>query len=216
MNRSLILSTAAVVFGLGLGGNAFALDSTGGSGNAGNDSGNSALASYNNLTATLTDNRDQSSTTDINKTLTSTANIAKDNVTTSVGGDFTISLPYASTDQELKGVVVGNTFNLTPQQAAAAAAASGGSAGDGGTGLGLGGLGGPGGAAGNAAASSSASSGAQPISTGAISIDGAAMQNFAGIQTASFNTGIGSNALAATAVTANANVTFGSSKTGAN
>jgi hypothetical protein len=48
------------------------------------------------------------------------------------------------------------------------------------------------------------------ISTGDLSYSGGAYQGWAGIQTASTNTGIASNNLATTSVSANANVTFGS------
>jgi len=47
------------------------------------------------------------------------------------------------------------------------------------------------------------------IATGDIAIDGGAMANFGGINTASMNSGIGSANQAATAVGANANITFG-------
>jgi hypothetical protein len=40
-------------------------------------------------------------------------------------------------------------------------------------------------------------------------MDGAAFQNFAGIQTAANNTGLASNNQAATGVTANASIAFG-------
>jgi hypothetical protein len=54
------------------------------------------------------------------------------------------------------------------------------------------------------------------ISTGALSYDGGAFQGWAGIQTASTNTGIASNNQAATAVSANANVNFGGGNAGSN
>ena len=47
------------------------------------------------------------------------------------------------------------------------------------------------------------------IETGAISIDNGALANFGGINTSSMNSGIGSANQAATAVGANANITFG-------
>lgn len=47
------------------------------------------------------------------------------------------------------------------------------------------------------------------IETGSIAIDNGAMANFGGINTASMNSGIGSANQAATAVGANANITFG-------
>lgn len=54
------------------------------------------------------------------------------------------------------------------------------------------------------------------ISTGALSYDGGAFQGWAGIQTASTNTGIASNNQAVTAVSANANVNFGGGNAGSN
>ncbi len=50
------------------------------------------------------------------------------------------------------------------------------------------------------------------INTGAISQDGGAFAAFAGIQTVSNNTGLASSGQAATAISANANVTFGNAK----
>ena len=47
------------------------------------------------------------------------------------------------------------------------------------------------------------------LTTGALSYSGGAFQGFAGIQTASTNTGMAANNLASTAVSANANVNFG-------
>ncbi len=47
------------------------------------------------------------------------------------------------------------------------------------------------------------------ISSGALSYSGGAFQGWSGIQTASTNTGLASNNLASTAVSANANVNFG-------
>ena len=52
------------------------------------------------------------------------------------------------------------------------------------------------------------------IDTGSISIDNGALANFGGINTASMNTGIGSANQAATAVGANANISFGNSPAG--
>ena len=47
------------------------------------------------------------------------------------------------------------------------------------------------------------------LTTGAISYGGSAFANFAGIQTASLNSGVGSSVQAATSLAANANVAFG-------
>jgi hypothetical protein len=47
------------------------------------------------------------------------------------------------------------------------------------------------------------------LTSGAITYNGGAFQNFSGIQTASTNTGFAANNLASTAVSANANVSFG-------
>jgi hypothetical protein len=47
------------------------------------------------------------------------------------------------------------------------------------------------------------------IETGSIAIDNGALANFGGINTSSMNSGIGSANQAATAVGANANITFG-------
>jgi hypothetical protein len=47
------------------------------------------------------------------------------------------------------------------------------------------------------------------VETGSIAIDNGALANFGGINTSSMNTGIGSANQAATAVGANANITFG-------
>jgi hypothetical protein len=47
------------------------------------------------------------------------------------------------------------------------------------------------------------------VTTGDISASGGSYANFAGIQTASSNTGVGSINQAATAVSANANISFG-------
>ena len=47
------------------------------------------------------------------------------------------------------------------------------------------------------------------VNTGAIEASGGSYANFAGIQTASNNTGVGSVNQAATAVSANANISFG-------
>jgi hypothetical protein len=52
------------------------------------------------------------------------------------------------------------------------------------------------------------------INSGAVSFSGGAYQGWAGIQTASTNTGIASNNLATTAVSANANVNFGGGNAG--
>ncbi len=51
------------------------------------------------------------------------------------------------------------------------------------------------------------------VRTGDVSIDNGALQNFGGINTASMNTGIGSANQAATAVGANANISFGNGGT---
>ena len=112
-------------------------------------------------------------------------------------------------------MVVGNTYNLYPSQAADADGGGSGHGGNGGNGGfhdGAGDPGGNGGAGGSGPGGSGAaagSTGAQPIYTGSIAVEGAAFQNFAGILTTSFNTGIGANALSATGVTANSNVSFG-------
>ena len=47
------------------------------------------------------------------------------------------------------------------------------------------------------------------VETGSIKMDDGAFNNFSGVQTASMNTGIGSANQAATAIGANANITFG-------
>ena len=47
------------------------------------------------------------------------------------------------------------------------------------------------------------------MATGDISADSGAYMNFAGIQNASFNTGLGSVNQAATSISANANISFG-------
>jgi hypothetical protein len=47
------------------------------------------------------------------------------------------------------------------------------------------------------------------IATGAVSIDNGALANFGGINTSSMNSGVGSANQAATAVGANANISFG-------
>ncbi len=47
------------------------------------------------------------------------------------------------------------------------------------------------------------------LTTGAISYGGSAFANFAGIQTVSLNSGVGSSVQAATSLAANANVSFG-------
>jgi len=178
----IVMTTTALALSLGLAGGASAFgDNANTGGMAGNylaDSQNSLAVDHNNLSLLSPDN---------------SVNLTSSN----------LSAPKAVTVQDLKGVVVGNSFNFNPQQAAAAAGGSGGS---GGAGAGL--VGGAAGAGGDGYAAAAASSGAQPIYTGDIAINGAAFQNFAGIQTASFDSGIGSNALAATGVTANANVNF--------
>ncbi len=123
----------------------------------------------------------------------------------------------ATTDLELKGEVSDVTFNYNNNQAAGAGgsggdAASGGTGGNGGSAaLGTGGVGGVGGVGGAGAGggAGAASSGALNVYTGNIGMDGAAFQNFAGIQTASNNTGLASNNQAATGVTANASIAFG-------
>ena len=180
----IVMTTTALALSLGLAGGASAFVDTanGGGGMAGNylaDSQNSLAVDHNNLSLLSPNN---------------SMNLSSS----------TLSTPKAVTVQDLKGVVVGNSFNFNPQQAAAGAGGVGGSGGTGGGLL----AGGAGGAGGDGYAAAAASSGAQPIYTGAIAVNGAAFQNFAGIQTASFNSGIGSNALAATGVTANANINF--------
>jgi hypothetical protein len=52
------------------------------------------------------------------------------------------------------------------------------------------------------------------ITTGALSYSGGAFQGWAGIQTANNNTGVASNNLAATSVSANANASFGGANGG--
>lgn len=122
-------------------------------------------------------------------------------------GNVSLSVNTATNNQTLNGNVSGNGFNMQANQAAAA----GGNGGDGGNGIGIGLLAGIGaGAGGGAGAAGAASSGNnQPVYTGDVAISGAAYQSFAGIQTASYNTGLGSNVQSNTGVAANANVTFG-------
>lgn len=107
----------------------------------------------------------------------------------------------ASTEQELKAETSDINFFLANNQAAG----DGATGGTGGSGVGLGGLGGVGGAGGDGAGST----GALNLYTGGVVQQGAAYQNFAGIQTASYNTGLASTSQAATGVTANASISFG-------
>jgi hypothetical protein len=185
---TLLAGASAIVIGLGLAGASFA-QTVNNSGNSGSTVDSPSLAIDHNSLAFDSPNQSVNvgGALSASKTVSVSKNIAK-------------------TDQDLKGVVVGNSYNFNPQQAAAAAAARGGDGGSGGGGLLAGGNGGSGG---TAAAAGAGSTGNQPIQTGNITTNGAAFQNFAGISTVSFQTGIGSNALAASGVTANSSVSFG-------
>ncbi len=131
------------------------------------------------------------------------------NKSVNIGGAYTSSQSdvhtsvrtEATTDQELKAETSDVNFFLANNQAAG----DGASGGTGGNGVGLSGPGGVGGAGGNGAGSN----GALNLYTGGVVQEGGAYQNFAGIQTASYNTGLASTSQAATGVTANASISFG-------
>jgi hypothetical protein len=230
MKKTVLATVSALALTFAVAGSALALGdstNTNGSGQAAIGEGNTAYNVNKPETNTDSGNRTETNTNSGNRTETETntdnSSISKvKNINDSINiGSYSSTESRtenrATTDLELKGEVSDVTFNYNNNQAAGSAgsggnAATGGNGGNGGSAaLGTGGVGGVGGVGGAGAGggAGAASSGALNVYTGNISMDGAAFQNFAGIQTAANNTGLASNNQAATGVTANASIAFG-------
>ncbi|MFI4967039.1 MAG: hypothetical protein ACHP9T_16940, partial [Caulobacterales bacterium] len=114
---------------------------------------------------------------------------------------------HTLSDQELKGEVSDIRVTFGAADASGARGGKGGTGGSGSSSTDVPGTGGVGGAGAAGGAGGTANQGT--FTTGAISIAGGSFANFAGVQSASFNTGLGSLNQAGTSMAANANISFG-------